>query len=126
MERYNISESEWKVMQCLWQEDALTLREIVDRLKNTDWSYTTIRTMVTRLMDKGMIDADRSSPSSFRYFAIVPEDECKVKEAESFLTRVFDGSISLMISTLTKQETLSDDEIAELKRIIDSIDGSES
>ena len=52
MEKYNISESEWEVMQCLWEESNLTLKEIVERLEHTDWSDTTIRTMVTRLVYK--------------------------------------------------------------------------
>lgn len=126
MEKYNISESEWEVMQCLWEESNLTLKEIVERLEHTDWSYTTIRTMVTRLMDKGMIGADKTSPSSFKYFAIAPEDECKIEETKSFLTRVFDGSVAMMVSTLTRQEELSDEEVAELRKIIDEIEGGES
>lgn len=123
MSKYNISKAEWKVMECLWGESNLTLRQIVDKLKDTNWSYTTIRTMVTRLMEKGVVDADKSQPSSFKYFAVAREKDCKVEEAKSFLSRVFDGSISMMVSTLAKQEVLSEQEVNELKKIIDSMDG---
>lgn len=124
MNKYNISEAEWKVMECLWGEENLTLKQIAGRLKDTKWSYSTIRTMVTRLMDKGVIDADRSS-TNFKYFAVAPEKECKIEETKSFLTRVFDGSLAMMVSTLAKQEGLSKKEITELKKIIEGMDGGE-
>lgn len=125
MSKYNISEAEWKVMACLWKESNLTLKQIAENLKDTKWSYTTIRTLVTRLMEKGAIDADKSSSSNFRYFSVVPEKECKVQETKSFLTRVFNGSVSMMVSTLAKQEELSSKEVAELKKIIENMDGDE-
>ncbi len=123
MSKYNISEAEWKVMECLWGKSNLTLKEIAESLKDTDWSYTTIRTLVTRLLEKGVVGADKSSSSNFRYFPIAPEKECRVQETKSFLTRVFDGSVAMMLSTLVKQEELSKEEISELKKIIDSMDG---
>ncbi|MDD2402442.1 MAG: BlaI/MecI/CopY family transcriptional regulator [Clostridia bacterium] len=125
MSKYNISEAEWKVMVCLWEEPNLTLKQIADKLQETNWSYTTIRTLVTRLKEKGVIEADKSSSSSFRYYPVAPEKECKIEETKSFLTRVFDGSISMMLSTLAKQEKLSKEEVAELKKVIESIDGGE-
>ncbi|WP_027623280.1 BlaI/MecI/CopY family transcriptional regulator [Clostridium lundense] len=125
MGKYNISEAEWKVMTCLWKESNLTLKQISQNLKDTKWSYSTIRTLVTRLMEKGAIDADKSSSSNFKYFPVVSEKECKVQETKNFLTRVFNGSVSMMISALAKQEELSSKEVEELKKIIESMDGGE-
>lgn len=125
MSKYNISEAEWKVMECLWKKDSLTLKQISEELTDTKWSYTTIRTMVTRLMEKGAIAADKSSTSNFKYYAVAPEKECKLEETRSFLKRVFDGSISTMVATLAKQETLSKEEVAELKRIIENMEGDQ-
>ncbi len=121
MGKYNISESEWRIMECLWNESNLTLKQIVEKLHDTKWSYTTIRTMVKRLLDKRIIGADKSQSSNFKYFSIVKEKDCKIEEAKSFLSRVFDGSLAIMISTLAKQEELTDKEIAELKKIIDGM-----
>ncbi|WP_139903037.1 BlaI/MecI/CopY family transcriptional regulator [Clostridium thermarum] len=125
MSKYNISEAEWKVMECLWKNDSLTLKQISEELKDTKWSYTTIRTMVTRLMEKGAIGADKSSTSNFKYYALAPEKECKLEETRSFLKRVFGGSISTMVATLAKQETLSKEEVAELKKIIENMEGDQ-
>lgn len=117
----NISDSEWKVMKILWQKPNMTLREIAAGLEETDWGYTTIRTLVTRLMEKGAISADKKS-TNFIYFPMVSEDECKNKEVNSFLSRVFDGSISMLISTLTKDSNLTEEEQKELMNIIDKIE----
>jgi len=117
----SISESEWKVMKVLWETPDLTLREIAARLEDTDWSYTTIRTLVTRLTEKGVIGADRSS-SNFRYYPEASENECKLKEVNRLLSRVFDGSVSMLVSTLTKDSNLTEEERKELMSIIEKMD----
>jgi Predicted transcriptional regulator len=113
----NISESEWKVMKVLWERPGLTLREIAGGLEDTDWSYTTIRTLVTRLLEKEAIAADKSS-GNFKYHAAVSENDCKKKEINRFLSRVFDGSASMLVSTLTKDSNLTEEERKELMSII--------
>lgn len=126
MAKYNISEAEWRIMECLWDESNLTLKQIVEKLNDSEWSYTTIRTMVKRLMIKGVIGADKSQSSNFKYHTLVEEKDCKIEEAKSFLSRVFNGSLAMMVSTLAKREELSKEELEELKKIIDSMDGKES
>lgn len=121
MKNISISESEWKIMRVLWEKPDLTLREITANLGETDWGYTTIRTLVTRLLEKGAISADKSS-SNFKYYPAVAEDECKLKEMNRFLSRVFDGSVSMLVSTLTKDSNLTEEEQKELMSIIEKMD----
>ena len=116
----SISESEWKVMKVLWEKPDLTLREIAASLEETDWGYTTIRTLVTRLMEKGAIAADKSS-SNFRYYPAVSENECRFKEVNRFLSKVFDGSVSMLVSTLTRDSNLTEEERKELMSIIEKM-----
>ncbi len=117
----NISESEWKIMKVLWEKHDLTLKEITARLPDSNWSYTTIRTLVTRLLEKGAISADKQS-GNFRYRAAVSESECREKETSRFLTRVFDGSVSMLVSTLTKDSSLSEEEKKKLIDLIEKMD----
>ena len=117
----NISESEWKVMKILWEKPDLTLKEIAANLEAAGWSYTTIRTLVTRLVEKGAISADKKS-SNFRYFPAVSENECKYKEANRLLSKVFDGSVSMLVSTLTKDSNLTEEEQKKLMKIIEKMD----
>ncbi len=117
----SISESEWKIMRVLWETPDLTMREITAGLEETEWSYTTIRTLVTRLMEKGAISADKSS-NNFKYYPAVMEDECKRKEMRRFLSRVFDGSASMLVSALTKDSNLTQEEQKDLMDIIEKMD----
>lgn len=117
-----ISESEWKVMKILWGKSDLTLREIALGLGDTDWSYTTIRTLVTRLVEKGAISADKKSVNNFKYFPAVSEKECKSKEVNRLLSRVFDGSVSMLVSSLTKDSNLTEEEQKELMNIIEKME----
>lgn len=117
----SISESEWKVMKVLWEKPDLTLREIAASLEDTDWSYTTIRTLVTRLLEKGAVAADKTS-GNFKYYPAVSESECKNKEVNRFLSRVFDGSVSMLVSTLTKDSNLTEEEQKELLSIIEKME----
>ncbi|MBR0598778.1 BlaI/MecI/CopY family transcriptional regulator [Sinanaerobacter chloroacetimidivorans] len=117
----HISDSEWKVMKVLWEKPDLTLKEISAKLEDTKWSYTTIRTLVTRLMDKGAIKADKTS-SNFLYSPAIAEKECKTKEINSFLSKVFDGSVSMMVSALTKDSKLTEEEQKKLMSIIEKIE----
>lgn len=117
-----ISDSEWKVMRVLWEEPELTLREIAAALEDTGWSYTTVRTLVTRLTEKGAVCADRNAPNSFLYSPAVSENECKAKEMDNFLAKVFDGSISMLVSTLTRDSKLTEAEQKELMSIIEKME----
>ena len=117
----SISESEWKIMKVLWEKPNLTLKEIAASLDETDWSYTTIRTLVTRLMEKGAITADKTSSNNFRYYSAVSESECKLKEVNRLLSRVFDGSVSMLVSALTKDSNLTEEEQKELMNIIEKM-----
>ena len=123
MKEYNISEAEWKVMRVLWERPNLTLKEIADSLKDISWGYTTIRTLVSRLLEKGVIGADKSAVSAFKYFPVALETECKESEMKNFLSRVFDGSAKMMMAALINGGGLSQEEAEELKEIIDQMDG---
>lgn len=117
-----LSESEWHVMKVLWDHPNVTLKEIAAQLNDSEWSYSTIRTLVTRLVKKGAIAADKST-GNYKYYPVAEESECKQQEAKKLLSRVFDGSITMMVSTLVRDSNLTEKEQKELMEIIEKIDG---
>ncbi len=109
-------------MKVLWQKSPLTLGEVVEILDNKkSWSKTTVRTMLGRLMDKGFVDADKTQ-YYFKFFPTVSEYECVKNVTESFLNKAFNGSVSMMVATLIKDNKITKDELSELKEIIEQID----
>lgn len=117
-----ISDSEWKVIEILWKHPNSTVNEVVKCLEKTGWSYSTIKTMLNRLVEKGFAEVDKTVTNSYKYKAIMEEGEHKAKEARKFLQRVFDGSVSMFVSALAKGNKLSREEEEELKRIIDKME----
>lgn len=72
-------------MQVLWKKPNSTLKEMAESMKSHKWSDTTIRTLITRLMEKGAISADKSIANNFKYFPILMENACKKREANGFI-----------------------------------------
>lgn len=122
MKDYSISEAEWEIMKVLWDQSDITLSDIVKDLGDRNWSYSTIKTLLRRLVDKGAVDVDKSVANSFKYKAAVKERDCKAQEANNFLQRVFDGSISMFVSTLAKGSNLTEQEKEDLMDMINKME----
>ena len=114
----SISESEWRVMKIIWNDCPQTLPEILDRLKETGWSKTTIQTYLARLVKKGALSTKRQG-KGYLYYPAVSESDCQLAESRSFLSRVYDGSLSRMVMGFVKSGELSQEELNELKSLID-------
>ena len=114
----SISESEWQVMKIVWSEPPKTLQEILSSLKNTKWSTTTIQTYLARLVKKGVLLTERQG-KGYLYYPAVSEQDCQLAEGQSFLNRVYDGSLASMVSGFIKGGSLSKDELAALKELIE-------
>lgn len=117
----SIAETEWKIMEVLWQENNITIGDIRKKLSNTGWSDSTIKTLVRRLVQKGAIKAD-DSLGQFRYFPIVSEMECKKKETRNLINRVYNGSVKMLVANLVSESNLTDDDTKRLMELIDKME----
>jgi BlaI family penicillinase repressor len=114
----SISESEWRVMKALWLDAPKTLNQILDDLDDTEWSITTIQTYLGRLVKKGALSTKRQG-KGYLYSPTISEVECQIAESESFLKRVFDGSIAGMVSGFIKSGNMTEKELSALKSLIE-------
>ena len=118
----NISDSEWKVMDILWNNPGMLIGEIRDALSGSGWSYSTIKTLVLRLTQKKVLRTEESEKGK-RYFPAVDEDDSKRMETRSFIDRIYNGSVRMMFSNLVKDSKLSDSEAKNLMELIDKMEG---
>ncbi|MBZ9623398.1 BlaI/MecI/CopY family transcriptional regulator [Clostridium sp. FP2] len=121
-----ISNSEWEIMKYAWGNVPCTANEIVDALsKITDWKSNTIRTLINRLIKKEVLGykIDEKDKKTYYYFPILSENECIKAESDSFIKRVFNGSLNGMIANFLNESELSDEDIEELKNILDKKKG---
>ncbi len=113
-----VTNSEWYVMNCLWEEHPRTLMQIVPVLnERVGWSKSTCATMVRRMSEKGLIGFEEKGKTKC-FFPIVKKEDVVVQETRDFLQRIYDGSIGMMMSALVRQQDLSKEDIHELQEIL--------
>ena len=115
----NISESEWIVMERFWDHAPQTAGEVARSLrKSTGWAENTVRTLITRLAEKGAlraVDADGAK----QFEPAVQRDTCVRAESASFLKRVFRGAAKPLLIHFAENTKLTPEEVRELKRLLD-------
>lgn len=110
-----ISDAELEVMKVLWEsEAALTERQLVDALqKERDWSPTTIKTLVKRLVEKGAVQ--REKRGVFCYTPVITEEALAQERAADLVNKVFGGNAKDLVSTLLTGDILSGEDLSELE-----------
>lgn len=118
-EESKISESEWQLMEILWDNGGLTQPQIMQLLENR-WNKNTVHTFLTRLCAKGFLEVDREkSPHVYR--TVIARKDCERQERQSFLERVYRGSVSRMVASFVKDADLDEEEVEALKRMLDEM-----
>ncbi|EGW37226.1 MULTISPECIES: BlaI/MecI/CopY family transcriptional regulator [unclassified Desulfosporosinus] len=114
-----ISDAEWQVMKVLWAESPITATQVIEYLKpETHWSPKTIHTLIGRLVKKQVLGVNKNS-NLFQYYPLVSKDDCMRDETKSFLHKVYDGSLHLLLANFVKNESLSPRDIEELRNLLD-------
>lgn len=116
---FEITESELKVMKVLWKcNEPIMLQQVCDALINKKWKYTTISTMLVRLGEKGAVSYDRKGRIKY-YYAVVKEEEYKKFETKNLISKLYGGSVKKLAVSLLQGGEMSEDEIEEIKNLID-------
>ena len=101
----------------------MTGREATQMLEERmEWSRSTTLTLLRRLEEKGAISSDSKGTKKV-FEPIISREDAALQETESFLERVYNGSISMMLSAMTKKQALSKDEIDELYAMLKDMEG---
>ncbi len=125
MEHIRLSDGEWKLMKTLWARQPQTIAELVAALDpETGWTKATIFMMLKRLIAKGAVTMDDSGKFQ-EYSAAITYADVEPEETESFLSKVYGGSVGMMVSSLVGRGALSEQEIRELKAILDAAEKQE-
>ena len=116
----DISESEWSLMEALWESSPQTASELTKTLRPTmSWAENTVRTLLTRLIDKGAIKTGENSSGTRTYLPAVKREACVRAEGESFMQRIFGGAAKPLLVHFAQNSKLTAEEVRELKKILD-------
>ena len=115
----SLSAGEWQIMERLWEKQPMTLMELVRApAPETGWSKSTIVTMVTRLEAKGAVRHEEGVRAKAYYPAVDRETAARA-ETESFLGKVYGGSLGLLVSAMVESRALTEEDLAELSAILE-------
>ena len=120
MKKENIilQQSEWHIMEKLWEESPRTIVQLYHALEETTgWSKSTVNTLLGRMVDKGILYYEEGSKAR-QYYPMIKREDAAMAETESLLQRVYQGSVSMMMNTLVKKNALTDREVEELYEIL--------
>ena len=112
-----ISDSELEVMKVLWQsKEALSVTDIREALqKSRGWEATTAKTLVSRLVSKGAIKQEKRNV--FFYSPLISEREYNGWATRDLIERLYKGSARDMIAALVNSESLTQEDIEELREM---------
>lgn len=113
-----ISQAEWEVMKAVWKQPSVSAQDIIDSLAgSSDWTSATIKTLLNRLVRKGVLQFEKQG-KAYLYSAVYSEKECQTAEADSFLQRIFDGSLAPLMAHFVESRKLTARELDELEQLI--------
>ena len=111
-------DSEWKVMEVLWQENDRTAKELSLRLADSiGWNKNTTYTVIKKCIDKGAIE--RREPN-FVCHAAITKRQAQKDEADSLVDKVVGGSAELLFASILSDRSLSKDELARLRALVEA------
>ncbi|WP_025784473.1 penicillinase repressor BlaI [Sporosarcina sp. D27] len=114
----SISESEWEIMNVLWDKAPQTANDIILSLQeSTDWKPKTIRTLLDRLVQKDVVGVNKDL-RIYTFYPLYTQEKCQRAETESFIKRIYGGTLKSMLVQFIQEDTLSEDDINELRFIL--------
>lgn len=121
--KVSLSDSEWKLMRHLWEKEPRTIMELTAAVRDqTGWTKNTVITMLSRLEAKGAVRHEEGGRAK-RYYACLDRRDAARAETESFLGRVYGGSLGSMMSAMVDSRQLTEADIAELSAILERAGG---
>ena len=125
MDEISLTNSEWYVLDCLWERSPQTVMELVAALgERLGWAKSTTITTLRRMEDKGLVLCQTQGRGK-RYSPAVPRERAARGETRSFLNKVYRGSVGLMVSAMAQDQALSKAEIDELYEILRKAEGGQ-
>lgn len=119
----SLSPSEWRVMEQLWDSAPQTITQLTQALEaETGWSKHTVISFLNRMEKKGAVTYQEIGRAK-AYFPAYDRQDVSREEAERFLERVFSGSLGLMVSSLVEGKNLSEEELEQLRSLLDRAEG---
>lgn len=110
-----IFESEYRFCLILWREEPINSTQLAKICKEElGWSRTTTYTVIKRLRDRGVVKNENATVT-----ALVSKEEVQIAQMDELMEKTFEGSIPAFLAAFARRQSLTDDELEILRRIIE-------
>ena len=117
METPKIFESEYRFCLILWEHEPITAVELVKLCQEQlGWKRTTTYTVIKRLSERGVLENDNGMVVSK-----VSKEEVQASEIDELVEKKFEGSLPAFVAAFTRHQSISEQELDEVQRMIDRI-----
>jgi predicted transcriptional regulator len=111
-----LADREAEFMQILWEYGPSTVGEVQKCLKD-DLAYTTVLTILQKLEKKGFV-AHEEEGRAHRFRAAVDREVAQRSAVRDLAIKLFRGSTALLLTELVKDESLSEDDLKRIRRLL--------
>jgi BlaI family transcriptional regulator, penicillinase repressor len=117
-QRTELTESEWAIIRVVWDHEPCAAPSVQELLeKEKAWTYSTVRTLMDRMVTKGLLKAEKVRHITL-YRAAVTRAQAQKGELFYTLKNAFNGSLTPMLQFLLEEEKISAQELDELEKMI--------
>jgi predicted transcriptional regulator len=114
----HLSDAEWRVMSEVWKHTSTTARDVHTALAGeTGWAYSTVKTMMTRLAEKGALESERDGKQNV-FRAAVTRESARALATSTLVERVFDGALGGLFQHLLGGRRLSKKDLATVQELL--------
>jgi len=117
-QRIELSEGQWAIMKVVWELQpcaAPTVQEAL--LKSRKWSYSTVRTLMDRMVPQGLLTAEKMRNLTLYRAAISPQ-QAQRGEVLYALKHAFNGALTPMVQCLLESHDATPEQLEELEKFI--------
>ena len=113
--KYELTEGEWAIISAVWDNQPCAAPMVQEKLeKQKSWSYSTVKTIMDRMVTKGLLKTERMR-NLILYRAAITRSQAQKSEVMRTLKRAFDGALTPMMQFLLENNKLSQKQLGELE-----------
>ena len=113
-----LTESEWTVIKAVWENEPCAAPTIQEKLfKQTEWTYSTVRTVMDRMVVKGLLTAEKIRNLTL-YRTAVTREQAQRGELLYALKHAFNGALTPMVQCLLDTNDVSREDLDKIKQLI--------
>ena len=117
--RHELTEGEWTILEVVWVQEpcaAPTVQEALTEQKN--WAYSTVKTLMNRMVDKGLLQVEKIRNLDL-YRAAISREQAQQRELQRVAIRAFGGALQPMVLFMVERAGLGEADLVDLEHLLE-------